>query len=63
EDVKDLLAHFIQAAKLALEPVAPGFVAKFPSDEEIDELVEERYVDAHRRYVRSKPDFEQMSGS
>ncbi|MFT5526045.1 MAG: O-acetylhomoserine (thiol)-lyase, partial [Pirellulaceae bacterium] len=47
EDVKDLLAHFIQAAKLALEPVAPGFVAKFPSDEEIDELVEERYVDAH----------------
>jgi len=63
EDVKDLLAHFIQAAKLALEPVAPGFVDKFPTDSEIDELVEERYVDVHRRYVRSTLHFEDMSGS
>ncbi|MFT7644318.1 MAG: hypothetical protein ACI9G1_006085, partial [Pirellulaceae bacterium] len=30
---------------------------------EIDELVEERYVDVHRRYVRSTLHFEDMSGS
>ena len=55
EDPRALLAHLMRAAELALEPVAPGFLAHFPSPEEIDRLYESTYVDVHRRYAASRP--------
>jgi len=57
EDPKDLIAHFIAAARSAINPVVPGFSQWFMPPTEIDTLVEECYVDTHRRYVRSKPGF------
>ncbi len=54
EDPKDLLAHFIQSARLALEPHVPGFSARFMSPAEIDVLVKECYVESHRSYIDSK---------
>ncbi len=54
EDTKDLIAHFIQAARLAIEPHVPGFNAGFLSAAEIDTLVHDCYVDGHRRYIESK---------
>ncbi|NND99974.1 MAG: Cys/Met metabolism pyridoxal-phosphate-dependent enzyme [Pirellulaceae bacterium] len=54
EDPKDLIAHFIQAARLAIEPHVPGFVDQFLGADEIDQLVHDSYVDGHRRYIESK---------
>jgi len=58
EDPKDLIAHFIAAAKSAIDPAVSGFSRSFMSAKEIDALVEECYVETHRQYVRSKPGFE-----
>jgi O-acetylhomoserine/O-acetylserine sulfhydrylase-like pyridoxal-dependent enzyme len=55
EDPRALLAHFMRAGELALEPEAPGFLAHFPAPEEIDELYASTYVDVHRRYAASRP--------
>jgi O-acetylhomoserine (thiol)-lyase len=57
EDPKDLIAHFIAAAKLAIEPEAPGFLRQFPSPREIDALVRETYLMTHQRYIESQPAF------
>lgn len=54
EDPRTLLAHFLRAAELALEPEKPGFVRSFPSAEHIDELYERTYLDVHQRFFRSK---------
>ncbi|QDU94568.1 trans-sulfuration enzyme family protein [Lignipirellula cremea] len=54
EDPKDLAAHFIHAARLTLDPVVPGFSDAFPSSPEIDQLIEDSYLAAHTRYIRSK---------
>lgn len=54
EDPKDLLAHFIQSARLAIDPHVPGFSSQFISSIEIDALVKECYVETHRRYIESK---------
>lgn len=54
EDPRDLIAHFVGAARLAIDPQVPGFSAQFPSAAEITALVRETYLDAHRRYIESK---------
>lgn len=58
EDPRELLAHFVAAAKLAIEPHRPGFCARFPTAEEIDRLYVETYLEVHRRYVESRPKVE-----
>jgi O-acetylhomoserine/O-acetylserine sulfhydrylase-like pyridoxal-dependent enzyme len=55
EDPLGLLAHFVRAAQLALDPVHPGFSDGFPAPEAIDALYREVYLDVHRRYVESRP--------
>jgi cystathionine beta-lyase/cystathionine gamma-synthase len=57
EDPKDLIAHFIAAAKLTIDPAVPGFSGKFMSPALIDQLVRECYLDTHRRYIESRPVF------
>lgn len=54
EDPKDLLAHFIQAARQAIDPHVPGFSGRFLVPAAIDALVNECYVETHRRYIESK---------
>jgi hypothetical protein len=55
EDPRTLLAHFIRAAQLALDPVRPGFSAAFPSPDEIDAFWRETYTETHRRYAEAQP--------
>jgi O-acetylhomoserine (thiol)-lyase len=57
EDPKDLIAHFIAAAKLAIDPDVPGFSHEFMSGKEIDALVRDCYIDTHRRYAETRPAF------
>ena len=60
EDPRTLIAHFIRASELALEPVRPGFVARFMSSDEIDALYREVYVDVHTRYIHAQPDMQSL---
>ncbi|MCA9270424.1 MAG: PLP-dependent transferase, partial [Planctomycetales bacterium] len=55
EDPKDLIAHFIASCRLTLDGESPDFSRQFPSPAEIDQLVEQTYVDCHRAYAASKP--------
>ena len=55
EDPRTLIAHFIRAAQLALDPVCPEFSQRFPEPEEIDDLYQEVYLDVQARYVKSRP--------
>ncbi len=57
EDPKDLIAHFIASATLMIDPELPGFSTQFPKAAEIDALVWDCYLDAHRRYIESRPAF------
>jgi O-acetylhomoserine/O-acetylserine sulfhydrylase-like pyridoxal-dependent enzyme len=57
EDPKDLTAHFIAAAKLAIDPAVPGFASQFMSAAQIDSLVHDCYLDTHRAYIESRPAF------
>jgi hypothetical protein len=55
EDVKDLIAHFVAAARLCVDPEIPGFSSCFMPAEEADRMVREVYLDVHTRFVDSKP--------
>ena len=54
EDPKDLIAHFIQSARLIIDPHVSGFSDSFLATEEIDALVSECYVGGHQRYIESR---------
>jgi O-acetylhomoserine (thiol)-lyase len=58
EDPKDLITHFIHAARLAIDPFVPGFSEQFASASEIDALVRKTYLDAHQRHIDAKRPFE-----
>ena len=55
EDVRDLIAHFVAAARLCVDPEVPGFSARFMPAEAADRMVRQVYLDVHRRFIDSKP--------
>jgi O-acetylhomoserine (thiol)-lyase len=57
EDPKDLARHFLEAARLILDPDVPGFSDGFPPPAEIDQLVKDCYLETHRKYIEAKPAF------
>jgi O-acetylhomoserine/O-acetylserine sulfhydrylase-like pyridoxal-dependent enzyme len=57
---KELIAHFIHAAQVALDPVVEGFSSRFMPEEEIDRLVNDTYMESHRRYIGSVPPIKEI---
>ena len=55
EDPRTLLAHLIKAAESTIETVRPGFVAKFPTPEQMDAIYRKHYIDVHTKYVEGQP--------
>jgi O-acetylhomoserine (thiol)-lyase len=55
EDVRELIAHFIEAARAAIEPHYPGFCAQFPQPAAVDKMARDIYMDVHARYFDSRP--------
>lgn len=55
EDVRELIAHFLESVKLHLDPVMPGFSQKFMSPETVDHLLMEMTLDTHRKQIQSQP--------
>jgi cystathionine beta-lyase/cystathionine gamma-synthase len=60
EDPRALLAHFIRAAELALDPAKPGFSRGFPPPAELDALYRDIYLDTHKRYLDAQPTLAQL---
>jgi hypothetical protein len=60
EDPRVLLAHFIRAAELALDPARPDFSKRFPPPAELDSLYRELYLDVHARYLAAQPSLSQL---
>lgn len=54
EDPQDLIAHFIDAARLAIDPDFPRFSDSFLRPPEVDALIGDCYLTAHRAYIDSK---------
>lgn len=53
ENPKQLIAHFINAARLTIDPQHPGFSDKFMKSAEIDRMCEDIYLDCHQKFIRN----------
>lgn len=53
EDPKDLIDHFINAAREAIDRDVPGFSGKFMTEQARKALIRDSYVEIHRRYVEA----------
>jgi len=60
EDPRQLIAHFLRTSELVINPVRPGFSAKFMPPEEIDRLYHDTYLDIHSRWLEGQPDLSSM---
>ena len=55
EDPTDLISHFVNSARLTLDPVLPGFSAGFMSAKEADQMIQECYLEGHRKFAAAMP--------
>jgi len=55
EDVRGLIAHFVQSAKLHLDPIVPGFSEQFMAAVDLDGLLIEETLRVHETVIRSQP--------
>lgn len=55
EDPRQLLAHFVRAAELVIDPVLPGFTGKLMPPDEVDSLFKRAYLEIHQRWLDSQP--------
>lgn len=60
EDSRSLIAHFIKAARLAIDPVIKGFSTGFMANEAVDELFEKTYIEIHETWVKSQTKLEEL---
>jgi O-acetylhomoserine (thiol)-lyase len=60
EDPRQLIAHFIRAAELVLNPGHSGFTDAFMPAAEVDELYARTYLDIHTRWLQSQPTTEEL---
>lgn len=51
EDPKDLLEHFMAAAKLSIDVDVPGFSDKFLSQTKLKKMIRDIYLDVNTRYI------------
>jgi O-acetylhomoserine/O-acetylserine sulfhydrylase-like pyridoxal-dependent enzyme len=60
ENPKELIAHFVNAARLTIDPEAPGFSDGFLSPAETDALVRTTYLKVHEAYIDCLPPTEEV---
>jgi len=53
ENPKDLISHFMVCAKRTIGKVYPDFLDSFPSESEINKIVESEYLKYHKNYISS----------
>jgi len=55
ENVKDLIAAFVNSARTHIDVVNPGFTNKFMAAEQVDALVEEVTLDIYKKQLAIQP--------
>ena len=55
EDPTDLISHFVNSARLTLDPVVPGFSDQFMPAKETDQMIRKCYVEGHRKFAEAIP--------
>ena len=55
ENVKDLIAAFVNSARTHIDPVKPGFSTMFMASEKVDSMVEEVTLDIYRKSLVNGP--------
>jgi O-acetylhomoserine (thiol)-lyase len=60
EDPRDLLSHFVAAARLTIDPQMPGFSSQFLQGEAVDALIRDCYLSAHARYIDTRRPFAEI---
>jgi O-acetylhomoserine (thiol)-lyase len=53
ENPKELISHFVGAARLVIDPVTEGFSSEFMAPQDVDILVRDTYLDIHARYIQA----------
>ena len=57
ESPRELIGDFLTAVRNTLDRDKPGFSQKFMAGSAVDQMVDETYVDLHRRYAAAQPRF------
>lgn len=57
ENPKQLMAYFVNAARLTIEPSYPGFTDKFMPAAEVDRMIEDLDLEGHRSYIKNYKPF------
>lgn len=57
EDPRELIRDFLATAHLALDDDHPGFAGHFLAGPAVDRLVDDTYLDIHRRHTAAQPRF------
>ena len=60
DNVKSLIAHFISAAKLHIDPVVPGFSEQFMSAEAIDAMFTEVAMRVTQQHYDALPNMKSL---
>ena len=60
EDPRQLINHIVQTAELVIDPVQPGFSAKFMPPDAVDEMYRRTYLDVHSNWVNASPSCEDL---
>ena len=55
ENVKDLIAAFVNSARTHIDPIKPGFTSKFMDSDKLDNMVEEVTIDIYRKNLNNSP--------
>lgn len=63
ENPKELIAHFVNAARLVIDAAVPGFSDGFMGPDEVDALVRDTYLSAHERYVDGLAPMRELLGT
>lgn len=62
DSVKALIAHFIHAARLHIDPAHPGFTDKFMSAEEIDKMFNQITAEVTQQHYGAQPSMAELLG-
>lgn len=57
ENPKELMGHFLGAARLVIDPANPGFTNGFMSADKVDAMVRDTYIDVHATYIKAGKPF------
>ena len=61
ENPRELIRDFLATARVAIDPAKPGFSDAFPGGAEVDRLVDDIYLDVHRRHAAAQARFSEMA--